>query len=47
VGYKKVEMSALEVDESNAKKQKDDDGCADFIDIIKVNGKEVQALYDT
>src|SRR6218665_407050 len=42
----KVEMSALEVGESNAKTQKDDDGYADFIDIIKVNGKEVQALYD-
>src|SRR6218665_786955 len=43
----KVEMSALEVGESDIKKQKDDDGYADFINIIKVNGKEVQALYDT
>jgi len=43
----KVEMSALEVGESNAKTQKDDDGYADFIDVVKVNGKEIQALYDT
>ena len=43
----KVEISALKVGESNVKKQKDHDGYADFIDITKVNGKEVQALYDT
>src|SRR6218665_3619863 len=42
-----VEMSALEVSDSNAETQKDDDSYADFIDIFKVNGKEVQALYDT
>src|SRR6218665_1335447 len=42
-----VEMLALEVSDSNAEIQKDDDSYADFIDIVKVNGKEVQALYDT
>src|SRR6218665_3350107 len=42
-----VEMSALEVSDSNAETQKDDDSCADFIDIVKVNGKEVQAPYYT
>src|SRR6218665_2862843 len=46
-GDKSVEMSALEVSDSNAETQKDDDSYADFIDIFKVNGKEVQALYDT
>src|SRR6218665_1952889 len=42
-----VEMSALEVSDSNAETQKKDNSYADFIDIVKVNGKEVQALYDT
>src|SRR6218665_2897796 len=42
-----VEMSALEVSDSNAETQKDDDSYADFIDIVKVNGKEVQAPYYT
>src|SRR6218665_415347 len=43
----KVAMTAVEVRDSNAKEIKDDDGYADIIDIVKVNGREVQALYDT
>src|SRR6218665_693968 len=42
-----VEMSALEAGYSNAETKENDDSYADFIDIVKVNGKEVQALYDT
>src|SRR6218665_2225944 len=42
-----VEMSALEAGYSNAETKENDDSYADFIDIVKVNGKEIQALYDT
>ena len=42
-----VEMSPLFVDESIAEGEREDDSYANFIDIVKVNEREVQALYDT
>src|SRR6218665_1366586 len=46
-GEEKIEMSALTVSESNLRTEKPDGDYADFIDSFKVNGRVVEALYDT
>src|SRR6218665_904518 len=46
-GEEEFEMYALAVSESNARAEKKDGDYADFIDKFKVNGRVVEALYDT
>src|SRR6218665_437803 len=46
-GEEEFEMYALAVSESNARAEKKDGDYADFIDNFKVNGRVVEALYDT
>src|SRR6218665_2592797 len=46
-GEEEFEMYALAVSESNARAEKKDEDYADFIDKFKVNGRVVEALYDT
>src|SRR6218665_201278 len=46
-GEEEFEMSALTVSESNVRAEKKDGDYADFIDNFKVNGRVVEALYDT